>query len=120
MFYHGLCTLNEQLYIVAEYLPLGDLESFFRTDKGRSLPVNDLMWICLHVARGMNHIHSDLKINHNDLACRNILLSKSQEGEQGEGNYNAKVAGELISFYLFLFNFSPRFWACNYSNRTNI
>jgi hypothetical protein len=73
-----------------EFMPLGDLESFLRKNDGE-IPVRELLWIALHIARGMFHIHSQLKINHNDLASRNVLLTNNDR--TNEGKYLAKVAG---------------------------
>jgi serine/threonine protein kinase len=73
-----------------EYLHMGDLETFLKSDEGESLSIKEKIWIAIHIARGLNHIQSQLKINHNDLAARNVLLTLNDRSN--EGKYLAKIS----------------------------
>ncbi len=75
-----------------EFLSLGSLHSFLR---GQQVPVPELLPMCVHIARGMAYLHSK-GIIHNDLAARNILMTKNDI--EGDGKYLMKVADFGLSF----------------------
>ena len=51
--------------------------------------------MCVHIARGMNYLHSK-NILHNDLAVRNVLLTKNDR--EKDGKYLLKVSDFGLSF----------------------
>ncbi len=71
-----------------EMLGLGSLDGFLEKNQG-ILTEEDLLWMSLHVARGLAYLHSK-KILHNDLAARNVLLTKNDR--ENDGKYLLKVS----------------------------
>jgi cytoplasmic tyrosine-protein kinase BMX len=62
-----------------EYVELGSLDHYLEENEKTLIP-NDLELMCLQVANGMEYLHSH-NILHNDLATRNVLVSKDEKGE---------------------------------------
>ena len=91
--FQGFCMIQNQLYLAFEYLYYGDLENFLRDTKEKESEnlADELLWFCIHIARGMNFIYSQHQLLHNDLAARNILVGLNDQ--PGQGKYIAKIAG---------------------------
>eukprot|EP01118_Nematostelium_gracile_P007130 TRINITY_DN2304_c0_g1_i1.p1 TRINITY_DN2304_c0_g1~~TRINITY_DN2304_c0_g1_i1.p1 ORF type:complete len:531 (-),score=133.00 TRINITY_DN2304_c0_g1_i1:70-1662(-) len=71
----GIST--EPYSIVVKYYEEGSLYNYI--EKGNPLPEKEIISLLKGIAAGVSHIHSE-KMVHRDLACRNILLSRSKNG----------------------------------------
>jgi Janus kinase 2 len=92
---YGLYKEREQLYVVMEMLSLGSLNVFLEENEGQ-IEVKDLQMMCVHIARGMAYLHS-VDLLHNDLAARNVLVTKNDLKE--DGKYLVKVSDFGLSKY---------------------
>ncbi|XP_047668610.1 inactive tyrosine-protein kinase 7 isoform X2 [Tachysurus fulvidraco] len=77
----GLCKDTEPLYMILEYIDLGDLKQFLRISKSKDekvkpqpISTKTKVSICAQVAAGMEHL-SNHHFVHKDLAARNCLIS---------------------------------------------
>ncbi len=91
---YGLYKESDSLFLVMEILSLGSLDKFLEDNEG-DINVDDLKMMCVHIARGMNYLHSK-NILHNDLAVRNVLLTKNDR--EKDGKYLLKVSDFGLSF----------------------
>ncbi|XP_073975567.1 discoidin domain-containing receptor 2-like isoform X2 [Rhodnius prolixus] len=85
----GVCSRDEPLCVVMEYLDHGDLTQFLKThvpaETSRSLPLgvktlsfNCLLYMATQIASGMRYLES-LNFVHRDLATRNCLVGKGYQ-----------------------------------------
>ncbi len=79
--------------LVMEHVSLGSLDKFL--DENEDTLDTELTWMCVHIARGMTYLHSS-KILHNDLAARNVLLTKNDR--ENEGKYLPKISDFGLAF----------------------
>ncbi|CAD7003281.1 unnamed protein product [Ceratitis capitata] len=73
---YAVCSQEEPIYIVQEYMSKGSLLDFLREGDGRYLHFEDLIYIATQVASGMEYLESKQLI-HRDLAARNVLIGEN-------------------------------------------
>ena len=74
---YAVCSKEEPIYIVQEYMSKGSLLDFLRKDEGKTLEFEDLIDIAYQVASGMGYLEWKLLI-HRDLAARNVLIGENK------------------------------------------
>ena len=74
---YAVCTMEEPIYIITEFMKHGSLLDYLSKGEGRHLKIPELIDIGAQVANGMAYLESQHCI-HRDLATRNVLV--------GEGN----------------------------------
>ncbi|XP_068081120.1 tyrosine-protein kinase Src64B [Anabrus simplex] len=73
---YAVCSKEEPIYIVQEYMCHGSLLEFLRHGMGRRLMFGDLIYIAAQVASGMQYLEGKQLI-HRDLAARNVLIGEN-------------------------------------------
>ncbi|KAL1128822.1 hypothetical protein AAG570_013356 [Ranatra chinensis] len=73
---YAVCSKQEPVYIVQEYMIHGSLLEFLRSGPGSDLPFQDLLYIASQVASGMAYLEQKQLI-HRDLAARNVLIGEN-------------------------------------------
>lgn len=73
---YAVCSQEEPIYIVQEYMSKGSLLDFLREGDGKSLQFEDLIYIAAQIASGMEYLESKQLI-HRDLAARNVLIGEN-------------------------------------------
>ncbi|XP_076067095.1 tyrosine-protein kinase Fyn-like [Oratosquilla oratoria] len=72
---YAVCTLQEPIYIITEFMKEGALLSVLKDDEKReTLDVNHLVYISSQIACGMAYLEMKSLV-HRDLAARNVLVS---------------------------------------------
>ncbi|KAG5872576.1 hypothetical protein JTB14_035556 [Gonioctena quinquepunctata] len=72
----GVCSEEEPIYIVQEYMSKGSLLEFLRKEEGKKLEFEELIYIAFQVGSGMEYLESKQLI-HRDLAARNVLIGEN-------------------------------------------
>jgi len=75
---YGVCSLEDPLLIVMEYLSGGCLLDFMRTRRGKNATLNQITQMLADIANGMCFMEEAHWI-HGDLAARNLLIGARQE-----------------------------------------
>lgn len=70
---YAVCSKEEPVYIVQEFMNKGSLLEFLRNGDGRLLQFGDLIYIAAQVSSGMAYLEVKQLI-HRDLAARNVLI----------------------------------------------
>ncbi|XP_064615394.1 tyrosine-protein kinase SRK3-like [Liolophura sinensis] len=79
----AVCTEQEPVYLVLEYMPRGRLSQYLREGAGKDLGLSELLWITTQIADGMAYMEREGFV-HRNLGARNILV--------GENN-NVRISG---------------------------
>jgi fyn-related kinase len=75
---YALCTQEEPIYIVTEFMKHGSLLEHLQTSTGKRLGFEILVYMALQICDGMAYLESKNFI-HRDLAARNILVGENNE-----------------------------------------
>ncbi|XP_026480723.1 tyrosine-protein kinase Src64B-like [Ctenocephalides felis] len=73
---YAVCSQEEPIYIVQEYMSKGSLLDFLRNGDGKYLQFEDLIYIAAQIASGMEYLELKQLI-HRDLAARNVLIGEN-------------------------------------------
>uniref|UniRef100_L7M6T6 Tyrosine-protein kinase n=1 Tax=Rhipicephalus pulchellus TaxID=72859 RepID=L7M6T6_RHIPC len=73
---YAVCSKEEPIYIVTEYMNHGSLLEHLRGPRGRALKLPTLIDMASQIASGMAYLESKQLI-HRDLAARNILVGEN-------------------------------------------
>ncbi|ESO07211.1 hypothetical protein HELRODRAFT_186886 [Helobdella robusta] len=71
---YAVCSTEEPIYIVMEYIPHGCLQKYLKKDGGKKLTEPVLIDFAAQIASGMQYVESKCII-HRDLAARNVLVA---------------------------------------------
>ena len=66
-------SLLELPILISEFMPNGNMKKYLDDSKLKNFTVYKALEYCIQLANGMRFLHTQ-KINHADLACRNLLL----------------------------------------------
>ena len=73
----GVCTKEEPVYILMEFMKYGNLQEYLSKGEGREAHFLDLVHMAVQVARGMAYLEQ-LSYIHCDLAARSILVGEGK------------------------------------------
>ncbi|XP_066951467.1 tyrosine-protein kinase Fyn-like [Macrobrachium rosenbergii] len=73
---YGVCTSEDSILIITEYLSNGSLLDFLRKEDNQELPINTKIHFAQQVANGMCYLERQQLI-HRDLAARNVLINEA-------------------------------------------
>ncbi|KAK7905093.1 hypothetical protein WMY93_017700 [Mugilogobius chulae] len=73
---YAVCTMEEPVLIVTEFMKHGSLLDYLKKDMGKSLSLSDQINMATQVASGMAYLEEQNYI-HRDLAARNVLVGEN-------------------------------------------
>ncbi|XP_067904784.1 tyrosine-protein kinase HCK-like [Heterodontus francisci] len=86
----GAVTQSQPMLIITEFMSLGNLNSYLRSDLGRQLEMVLLIDIAIQVVAGMLYMEENCYV-HRDLRSANILLSGTLECKIGDFSLTQKL-----------------------------
>ena len=75
---YALCTKEEPIYIVTEFMTNGSLLEFLQGPVGKQLDFTVLVYVSSQIADGMSYLE-DRNFIHRDLAARNVLVGDNND-----------------------------------------
>jgi fyn-related kinase len=75
---YALCTKEEPIYIVTEFMTNGSLLEFLQGPVGKQLDFTVIVYIASQIADGMSYLE-DRNFIHRDLAARNVLVGDNND-----------------------------------------
>ncbi|XP_071522683.1 tyrosine-protein kinase Src64B-like isoform X1 [Panulirus ornatus] len=72
----AVCTREEPILIITEYMTEGSLLDYLRSESGQNLTIIQQIFIAVQVSAGMAYLEAKQLI-HRDLAARNVLVGPS-------------------------------------------
>ncbi|XP_030609501.1 tyrosine-protein kinase Tec isoform X2 [Archocentrus centrarchus] len=120
---YGVCSQQQSIYIVTEFMEQGCLLNFLRQRRG-SFNQGYLLSMCLDVCEGMGHLEANGFI-HRDLAARNCLVNDSlvvKVSDFGMARYVLDDQYTSSSGAKFPVKWSPPevFNFCKYSSKSDV
>uniref|UniRef100_A0A3Q0RHS8 Tyrosine-protein kinase n=1 Tax=Amphilophus citrinellus TaxID=61819 RepID=A0A3Q0RHS8_AMPCI len=120
---YGVCSQQQSIYIVTEFMEQGCLLNFLRQRRG-SFNQEYLLSMCLDVCEGMGHLEANGFI-HRDLAARNCLVNDSlvvKVSDFGMARYVLDDQYTSSSGAKFPVKWSPPevFNFCKYSSKSDV
>ena len=76
----GVCTKEEPIYVLMEFLKYGTLQDFLQRGEGKEVHFLDLVHLAVQVASGMAYLENQNYI-HCDLAAHSVVVGEGKEGE---------------------------------------
>ncbi|CAL4135373.1 unnamed protein product [Meganyctiphanes norvegica] len=73
---YAVCTKEEPIYIITEFMTHGDLLNYLREGEGNTLFENILINMSIQIGKGMSYLEEKNFI-HRDLAARNVLVGEN-------------------------------------------
>uniref|UniRef100_A0AAR2K6G4 Tyrosine-protein kinase n=1 Tax=Pygocentrus nattereri TaxID=42514 RepID=A0AAR2K6G4_PYGNA len=120
---YGVCTQQNPIYLVTEFMELGCLLNYIRQRRGTFGPQN-LLSICHDISQGMQYLEENHFI-HRDLAARNCLVNDShvvKVSDFGMARYVIDDQYTSSSGAKFPVKWSPPevFNFCKYSSKSDV
>ena len=73
---YAICSNDEPIYIVQEYMSKGSLLDFLRSEQGALLKFEELVCFAAQIASGMEYLESK-QLVHGGLAARNVMIGEN-------------------------------------------
>jgi hypothetical protein len=96
---YGVCTMDDPIFIVLEYLSGGCLLEFLRTRRGKNATLQQLACMLKDVCDGMAFME-DVHWVHGDLAARNMLMGANKVVKICDFGHSVKTDEENASVWV--------------------